>query len=136
MAMLVFVDANVLIAASRGKDPLHLRAMQMLDDPDLRFASSIYVQLEVLPKAIYYRRTAEAAFYEAFFQSVVKWAEPSADLVRRAYAEASRVGLSALDALHITAAAAVGAEELITAEKASSTIHRATLVPVRTIVPG
>ena len=135
MPRLVFVDANVLIAAARGKAPLHLRAMQVLDDPDLRFASSLYVQLEILPKALYNRQTAEAAFYNAFFQSVVKWAEPSADLVRRAYAEASKAGLSALDALHITAAASVGAEELVTAEKASSTIHRSTLVPVRTIIP-
>jgi len=56
--------------------------------------------------------------------------------VAQAYEEACRSGLSALDALHVVAAAHVGAAELVTAEAPEKPIHRTALVPVRTIRPG
>lgn len=37
---LVFLDANVLIAAARGTQEVAARALDLLSDPALRFASS------------------------------------------------------------------------------------------------
>jgi hypothetical protein len=45
-----FLDSGVLISAAHGTDNTALQALQILDDPDLAFVSSIFVKLEVLPK--------------------------------------------------------------------------------------
>jgi hypothetical protein len=63
-----FLDSGVLIAAARGIDDTALQALQILDDPDREFVSSIFVKLEVLPKAIYNGFREEAAFYQSFFE--------------------------------------------------------------------
>jgi hypothetical protein len=44
--------------------------------------------------------------------------------------------MAAMDALHVAAAALVGATELITTEKPNKPIHRATSVRVVSIQPG
>ncbi len=67
---LTFVDAAVLIAAARGGNEQAARAMEILDDPEREFAASPFLRLEVLPQAIFNKREAEVASYEAFFQSV------------------------------------------------------------------
>jgi len=126
--ILTFLDSSVLIAAYRGVGAIRLRAMEVLDDPTRAFA-----RLELLPKARYYGRTDEVNFYEAFFAAVSDWAEPPDQLVRDALAEASQTGLAAMDALHVAAAAALGAAELLTAEAITKPIHRTRLVAVRSI---
>ena len=68
MPRLIYVDSGVLLAAARGVDEIAQEAFAVLDDPDAQFASSIFVKLEVLPKAQYNRRIAEAQFYETFLQ--------------------------------------------------------------------
>ena len=108
----------------------------VLDDPRRVFVSSVFVRLEVLPKAIYLRNWDEVAFYEAFFGAVVAWAEPSGALIDAALAEAMRSGLAAVDALHIAAAATPGAAELVTTERLGSPILRTTLVKVVSIHPS
>ena len=62
---LVLVDTGVLIAAARGSNEAAQRAMQILDDPDSSFASSVFVQLEVLPKPVYHKKRDEVAFYDS-----------------------------------------------------------------------
>lgn len=69
-----FVDSGVLIYATRAEEPLAQKALDVLKDPERLFASSIFVKLEVLPKAIYNSQTEEIEFYEEFFRSVVYWA--------------------------------------------------------------
>ncbi|MGA2263080.1 MAG: PIN domain-containing protein [Acidobacteriota bacterium] len=135
MAKLVFIDAGVLIAAARGKNDVAERAMHILDDPALEFASSIFVKLEVLPKPLFLGMDDEAEFYETFFGAVSSWAEAQPTLAQQAYDEAVKRGLSAMDALHIAAAASVGADELITTEKQTKPIHRSQLISIRTILP-
>jgi predicted nucleic acid-binding protein len=108
-----YIDAGVLIAAARGRAPMALRALEVLDDPTREFASSIFVKLEVLPKAIYYKNEPEAEFYEEFFSGVIHWANSYETLIEEAFKEASAVGLAALDALHVVSALSVGAEELV-----------------------
>ena len=67
---ITFVDAGVLIAAARGQADVSARAMAILDDPNRSFASSNFVRLEVLPKALFNRKTTEAEFYNEFFRAV------------------------------------------------------------------
>lgn len=61
-----FIDAGVLIAAVRGTAEVSQRAKEILEDPDQRFASSAFVRLEVLPKALYHQQEKETLFYETF----------------------------------------------------------------------
>jgi len=109
--------------------------MEILDDPEREFAASIFLRLEVLPQAVFNKRVAESAFYDAFFSTVTHWATNLDDVTSIAMREASINGVEALDALHVAAAASVGASELITTEKPSRSIHRARAVKVVTIHP-
>jgi hypothetical protein len=65
-----FVDAGVLIAAARGAGDIAGLALKVLDDPERLLLSSQFVLLEVLPKAVYHKQTAEAALYETYFRAV------------------------------------------------------------------
>lgn len=133
---LTFVDAGVLIAAVRGQDWIARQAIQILDDPRRSFAASAFLRLEVIPKALFHNNLQEVAFYDSFFNAVERWAETEPALTDSAHALAARFGLSALDALHVSAALATGAEEIFTTEKRQKPIHRVTGVSVRTIHPG
>jgi len=130
---ITFIDAGVLIAASRGTTDIARRALEILDDPGRSFASSAFVRLEVLPKASFHRRAEEVSFYEDYFRSVDHWVEPGTTLVESALALAQERGLSALDALHGAAALAANAAELVTTERRSRPIHRLTRIKVTTI---
>ena len=133
MPRLIYVDSGVLLAAARGVDEIAQEAFAVLDDPDAQFASSIFVKLEVLPKALYNRRFAEAQFYETFFAATAVWSEPTPQLTQTAFDIAATLGLSAMDALHVAAAIAVNADQLVTSERASSPLLRVRMLSVRTI---
>ena len=130
---LTFVDAGVLIAAARGNNKLSLKAMAVLDDPDRQFVSSKFVQLEVLPKAVFHKNLAEVNFYEIFFNSVHTWANSSEQLLEDAYAHACDYGLSAIDALHVAAAISVNADELVTTKKPDKPIHKTQKIKITSI---
>ncbi len=123
--MLTFIDAGVLIAAARGGSEQSRVALSILDDPNRKFISSPFIRLEVLPKAIFGRRMHEAEFYNAFFDSVSKWADNLDTIVEMANQKASEIGLNAMDSLHLAAAISAGAEELITTERSSKPIFKA-----------
>lgn len=133
MKKLTYVDSGVLIAASHGAGEVAQRARDILDDPERDFASSEFVKLEVLPKAVYHGNRNEIEFYESFFERVLRWAGPLDRIVASALDEAKGVGLSAMDALHVASAAATGASDLVTTEKAGKPIHRVRSVSVSTI---
>ena len=134
--MRTYVDAGVLIAAARGVAPIAIKALEILDDPDREFVSSVFLKLEVLPKAMYYKNEDEAAFYSTFFDAVTHWAEPLETIVRDAFNEACGRGLAAVDALHVASAASLSAEELVTTERSEKPIHRTHLVRVVSIMPS
>lgn len=67
---ITFIDSGVLVTASRGVEDLSEKAISILASDDQEFASSEFIKLEVLPKAVYYRQTDEAEFYETFFSAV------------------------------------------------------------------
>ncbi|MBW3624104.1 MAG: PIN domain-containing protein [Armatimonadetes bacterium] len=129
-----FTDAGVLIAAARGGDLIALRALKILDDPDREFVSSIYLKLEVLPKALYYKRSEEIRVYEGFFARVRIWAEPLDSLHEEAYRQAQGSGLSALDALHAAAALKASVDEFVTTEKPGKPLFRVPGLPIKSIL--
>ena len=101
-------------------------ALALFNDPDRVFVTSEFVRLEIFPKAIYYKRRSEVAFYEDFFadaEHIVPLSEPLGHL---AYTEACQAGLSGFDALHIAAAKSSGAEEFITTERPTKPLFRVT----------
>ena len=85
LRVLTFVDSGVLIAAARGIDEIATQALEILDDPSRLFASSVFVRLEVLPKAIFHRNGVEADFYRAFFRRVCHVGPDLVSLSRRAH---------------------------------------------------
>lgn len=130
---IVFVDASVLIAAARGGEDIARPALEVLDNPNNSFASSMFVRLEVLPKAPFHKRRPEVDFYRTYFSRVDRWAAPTGSIAQSAYREAVRWGLSAMDALHVACAKAVRATEIVTAERPESPLCQSRAVRVRTI---
>lgn len=131
-----FIDAGVLIYAARSQGELAERAFQIIEDENREFASSIFLKLEVLPKAIYNQQSSEVKFYETFFDEVSYWATNLDSIIEAAYKESSQFGLGAMDALHIAAAVSVGATEFITNEKSEKSIHRTQSIKIISIHPS
>ena len=131
---LTYVDADVLIAAAKGTEALSEPALDILDDPERNFVCSVYLKLEVLPNAVFFGNTATRGFYEEFFDSVEHWVPSSPELAESAFDLACRFGLGAMDALHVAAAKARGAE-LVTAERPTKPMLRVTSPPVISIRP-
>lgn len=117
-----FLDSGILIAASRGTDELAEKALSIIGDPARALVASEFVRLEVLPKAKFHKQVDEAAFYEKFFGSLARSCVVgiSKGLVNDAYDAAIKYGLSAIDALHVSAAKRAKCQELWTAEKPES----------------
>jgi predicted nucleic acid-binding protein len=134
--ILTFIDTGVLIAAARGTGVGAERALSILRDQNREFASSMFLKLEVLPKAIYNKRTAEVEFYETYFDAVACWAIDVDQILETAYQESAQSGLGAMDALHIAAAVSVSAVEFMTYEKPEKSIYRTKSIRVISIRPG
>lgn len=130
-----FLNAGMLIAAARETGVIVVRAHAILDDPERVFVTSdyIYIRMEVLPKALYYRQSQEVFLYERFFSRAVQIVAPSVALMMQAYTEASTFGLAALDALHIAAAKCSGSEEFITTERPTTPLFRVPGIVIKTI---
>jgi hypothetical protein len=126
----------VLIFAARGTTEAAALALPFLPDPEREFVTSEYVRLEVLPKPICFRNEAETEFYNAFFRLNSRTIPTSVALLTLAMEEACRLGLSALDAIHIACAVFGGAEEIVTSEKVDKPMHRTRLVRVVSIFPN
>jgi predicted nucleic acid-binding protein len=130
-----FLDANILIAAHRGEAVQKEAALRILTNPDRFFIASPFLALELLPKAIYNRYTAEAEFYRAYFDGVQLWISDVGATVQIAQQESQRAGLNAMDALLVAAAALGETEEFYTLESAEKPIHRTSLVHVIHLQP-
>jgi len=121
-----FLDTNVLINAFRGTGKTAAESISLLQDDTREFVTSDFLRLELLPKARFHKNQLEVDFYERFFQSAAVITPSLVSLVLSADAEATIAGLGAVDALHVAAAKAAGAEELITAERPTSPLFRVT----------
>ncbi len=129
-----FIDSGVLIAAARGEGIMAQTSLDILQDTNREFAFSIFLKMEVLPKAIYNKKIDEVEFYEVFFSSISYWATDINQILQRAYQESSQFGLGAMDALHVAAALLMETEEFITTEKANKSIHRTKSVKIISIL--
>jgi hypothetical protein len=118
--MLTFIDSNVLIAAAMSRGKHALQAQAILNDSTREFASSPFVRLETMPKAIFHKQSDEVAFYEEYFPAVSKWIDDYTGLVAEAEKAGGQFGLNLGDALHIAAALLAQADEFVTAERPSS----------------
>lgn len=127
---ITFIDSGVLVTASRGVEDLSDKAISILASADRELASSAFIKLEVLPKAIYYKQTDEVEFYQTFLDAVTYWANDTEQVIHDGYDIACKYGLAAMDALHIAAAILVGAEEFITTEKPTKPMYRVTDIKV------
>jgi hypothetical protein len=124
-----FCDAGVLIAAARSVGPDRLRALQLLEELDRVFLTSLFIHLEVVPKTIFYKKRLEQSFYDRYFNNAV-WFRQLDKIEAAAQTEAAKAGLSAMDALHVAAAHLSRADEFVTTEKPDKAIHRSSLVKV------
>ena len=124
-----FFDSGVLIAAARSLDPDGERALRLLEDPNRVFLTSPFVHLEVVPKAIFFKKQMERSFYDRYFKNAV-WFREVDKIEAAAQTEAAKAGLGAMDALHLAAAHLSRADEFITTEKPNKAIHRSSLVKV------
>ncbi|MBD6620942.1 PIN domain-containing protein [Komarekiella sp. 'clone 1'] len=128
-----FIDSGVLVAATRGVGEVSEKALLILEDSRYEFASSEFIKLEVIPKAVYNRKTAEARFYETFFSAVTYWANDVELIMQDAYNIGCQYGLAAIDSLHIAAALSVNAEEFLTTEKVTKPMFRVKKIKVVSI---
>ncbi|MEH2274851.1 MAG: PIN domain-containing protein [Nostoc sp.] len=128
-----YIDSGVLISAFCGIQSVSIRANQILNDENREFASSSFVQLEVLPKATFNKQQDEAEFYETFFSAVIHWATDLEQIMQNASQIACTYGLAAMDALHVAAALQIKADQLITTEKPSKPMHRVTEIQIISI---
>lgn len=128
-----YLDSGVLIAAARGTDIASSRAILILDDDQRQFCSSCFVRLEILAKAKYQQQQDEVEFYQSFFASCNLWANALDSIVELAEELATQYGLNALDALQISSAISVNADEFITTEKTTKPLHRVTAIQVISI---
>jgi predicted nucleic acid-binding protein len=124
-----FLDAGVLIAAARSRVPDSQRAMDVLEDTDRVFLTSPFVHLEVVPKAVFYKKRLEKAFYDRYF-GAADWFRDLDKIEAFAQTEAARSGLAAMDALHVAAAHLLKADEFVTTERPGSPIYRNSLVKI------
>jgi len=128
-----YIDSGVLISAFCGIQSISIRANQILNDENLEFASSSFVQLEVLPKATFNKQQDEAEFYETFFSAVIHWPTDLEQILQNADQIACTYGLAAMDALHVAAAVQIKADQLITTEKPTKPMHRVTEIQIISI---
>lgn len=132
-ATVTYIDSGVLIFAAQGTTEAAALALPFLADPGREYVTSDYVRLEVLPKAVFHRRTPEVDFYNIFFQMNARTVPTSERLLAEALEEGCRTGIQGLDAVHIACAMFAGAAEFITSEKRDKPIHRTNLVKVVSI---
>lgn len=123
----IFVDANLLIRTANNRNP---ELLVLLARKDLRFVASEYLMMEVCPKARCFGSLHERSFYDKFF-SRAQVVESSPRLRRLAREEADRLGLGAMDALHLAAASVGGAHLLVTGEGRNKPMFASRLVTVR-----
>jgi len=127
-----FVDSGLLIAVTQGEEEVYEEALAVIDDPEREFVSSVYVKLETLPMATWRKHEEQVEAYEEIFGNVSRWVPSSPGLSQRALELAGEYGLRAIDALHVAAAEAEGAE-LITAENPTKPMFRVTSITVTSI---
>lgn len=87
-----YLDSGVLITAFQGVQVNSIQANNILNDENREFVYSLFVKLEILPKAIYNQQQKEKDFYETFFSSVTHWATDLEQITEDGYEIACTYG--------------------------------------------
>ncbi len=127
-----YIDAGVLITAFRGEAAAARRALEVLDDPNRTLVISDYLQLEVLPKPIFYNRQEEVEFVQTVID-VAENVSHSDVSIENVMQLAANHGLSAMDAFHVGSALVGRVHEIVTTEKTTSPMCRVTEVTVTSL---
>jgi predicted nucleic acid-binding protein len=135
LSILTFLDSSVLIAAHRGQSQERESALNIINDSSRDFIVSPFLYLEIVPKAVHARRSAEIIFYRTYFDNAFRWVSDIESVVKMAQEEAERYGLSAMDTLHVAAAYLGEADVLFTLEQRTKPMHRTVLVPLAYLEP-
>lgn len=122
--MKTFFDSGVIISLSKGTEAIENKALNIFNDTKREFLSSVFVKIEVLPKAIYFNNINEVDIYKTYFDSVSYFLDDFKNMANQAYEFASVYGLSGIDSLHIASAYILGADEFITTEKKTKPMYR------------
>jgi len=131
-----YLDANVLIAAFRGDESISRRAMEVLDDPRRELVVSHFVQLEVLPKPTFHRRTEEIAFMKEILEKAAEMVSCNPYVTEKAIELASLHDITPMDALHVGAGIIANVDEFITMEKPTKPICRVSEIKVTSLYQG
>jgi hypothetical protein len=124
-----YLDSGVLITAYNGAPHLREPALRLLEDPDRAFLCSPFVRLETTPKALFNKRSAEYTFYQMYFRRAAMTNDLKL-ILGHGFREAARAGVGPMDALHLAAAHLLGADEFITTEKPTKSVHRSSMVKI------
>jgi hypothetical protein len=107
---LTYVDANVLINAMRGEDPIRkARSLAVLWDKRREFVATEFLRLETLPPALHYQKNKQITFLEKFFKNVSVWVD-AGTLFQPAFDLMVQYDLGLVDACHLAAAMSCQAE--------------------------
>lgn len=122
-----YFDTGVVIAAfsSKRNSVLADQALELITDPAREIITSGLLKLELLPSAINVGDLVQLKLLQDFFGMATYYIATDENLLAQAIDEAAQVnGLGALDALHVTAAKAAGADEFITTERRPKPLYR------------
>ncbi len=117
-----FPDAGVYIATWRGPEPEQSNAKRLFRDPSRVLIASSAIRLELARNRN--NSPAEIAHFEVLFELVQVWVPLDDALAFRARELRTAYDLASLDALHVAAAEAGVAGQLVTTEKPNKPLHR------------
>lgn len=122
-----YFNTGVVIAAFSSKSSSLLidKALELITDAEREIITSGFLKLELLPSAINIGDELQVKLLRAFFDMAAFYVATDEGLLARAIDEAAQVnGLGAMDALHIAAAKAAGADEFITTERSTKPLYK------------
>ena len=118
----VFADTSIYFLAFRGVEEVAKGARDVLLRRSGLLLISDHLKLEVLPKAIFYKKVFESRFYQSIFARSLLISSGEA-LQAQAMKLACTYGLAAGDANLIAAACLGGADLFVTTEKVTKPMY-------------
>jgi predicted nucleic acid-binding protein len=119
-----YLDSGVFLAAHQSSHHSYAAARAVIADPNRVFVVSDILRLELFPKPTYFKNDKELKFLQAFFADAVDDWALNASSFQDCMGLAGQYGLSGSDALQLSAALSLKAEEFISTEKATKPMYR------------
>ena len=119
------------MAAYHSTYALHRKAIELLRDDSREFLSTSLVELELTQPQFDPRRGEEAEFYLDYLRNIVTEKSDVTEAVIAMGIDTVRsTQASAMDAMHVTCAIYMGADEFVTAETIGKPLFREKRIPV------